>query len=152
MSCVYPQSDVFRIVEDNNDGRDPGTPQLELISVEASECHNALRQLMYVMESDIRWLRAAENFGHELPIFVVMAHASEIDSADLVPTPYVKEFVQFRDISMPLALTSNLYVYVTDPAAMGLPISLTEQDVLNSPLRFALRVTYIRKQEEIEHG
>lgn len=148
MSCTYGKSDVFRVVENANTGEIPGLPRLEIVPVSGVPgCTSGYRALMHRIHQDIIWAKGREPMGFKPPRFILLLHAQERLQPELVPSPYLKEYVEYRDISMGLPLLHDLFLYITDPAAVGFPNDISIDDVKNSPMRNALRVTYIQQQE-----
>lgn len=147
MTCVYGPSSLFRLVptQDQNTGKRPSAPETEILFVGESDCVSSYTSLVQKIEQDVLLNIARQKLGFELPIFVLLAHKWEMDHPELVLSPYVKEHVQIRDISLQYPLAINYYAYLTDPAAFGFPIGVTTSEILNSPLRNALRITYMEK-------
>lgn len=149
MSCTYGASDIFKVVpsDTQNTGKLPAAPQTEILRLGSSDCVTAYTSLMLQLSQDILVAHEQIKHGFEMPQFIVLAHAWEWTHPDLAISQYVERFVEIRDISLGYPMSINCFVYLTDPAAFGFPIGVTDADVLNSPLRNATRITYIDKQE-----
>lgn len=149
MSCVYGQSSVFSVVDSNssNAARGPGVPPVKLIPVVGGRCRTARAGLMAQLAQDVLYRHAIKRLDENMPQFIVLAHPYEWEDADMVINQYIEKYVQVRDISLGYPLSTNHYLYVTDPAALGMPRgTITETDVLNSLLRNAVRITYISQE------
>jgi hypothetical protein len=149
MGCTYGQSNVFSVVptKDQNTGKLPSTPRTEILRLGHSDCQTSYTSLAQQISQDILQAFEREKTGFPMPTFIVLAHKWEWLHPDLALSQYIEKYVEIRDISLGYPLSSNYYLYLTDPAAFGFPIGVTDSDVLNSPLRNAVRITYIDKQE-----
>jgi len=151
MGCEYGPSPIFSVVSSDvpNSGKRPDTPTPEINEVGESSCVTGLSSLARRLEQDIRIAVARTKYGFEMPQFLLLAHDYEFEHPDLAILPQLRKYVDFRDITIGYPLSINAYLYITDPAAYGLPKGLTEEEVLNSFLRNSVRITYIVKNTEL---
>lgn len=147
MSCVYGPSDVFQIAVDDNTGRRPNQPDVKIIPIVPGECWSGYKGLSTQLLQDVLYQLGRESIGFELPQFIVLAHRHEWEHPELTISEYIKDHVEIRDITMGNPLSYNYFLYVTDPAAIGFPNVVSSMEILNSPLRNAVQVTYIQAQE-----
>jgi hypothetical protein len=149
MSCVYGKSDEFRLVDsdDVNGGLFPTFPirDVGIFPVIGHTCKDAYTALMTKLNQDVLYAHHRQDFAFEMPVFIVLCHTWELDNPHMVIPQYSQPFVEIRDITMGLPLAQNYYLYITDPPAIGMSNTLTQEDLLNSPLRNAGRVTYIQQ-------
>ena len=147
MSCVYMPSNDFQIAVDDNTGRRPNIPDVKIIPIVPGECWSGYKGLSTQLLQDVLYHLDRQRMGIELPQFIVLAHTSEWEHPELVVSEYIVDHVEIRDITMGNPLSYNYLLYVTDPAAIGFPNEVTSMEILNSPLRNAVQVTYIQAQE-----
>jgi len=149
MGYTYGPSNVFSVVptKDQNTGKLPSVPRTDILRLGHSDSQTSYTSLAQQISQDILVAFDRIRFGFPMPTFIVLAHKWEWLHPDLAISQYIEKYVEIRDISLGYPLSSNYYLYLTDPAAFGFPIGITESDVLNSPLRNAIRITYIDKQE-----
>lgn len=149
MSCVYGKSDEFRLVstDDINEGLFPTFPirDVGIFPIVGHTCKDAYAALMERLNQDVMYAQLRLEYGFELPVFILLCHQWEQTNPNMVIPVYAQPFVEIRDITMGLPLATNYYLYVTDPPAIGMSNVLTEEDLINSPLRNAGRVTYIQQ-------
>lgn len=148
MSCVYGTSGVFSVVSSDaaNSMRRPGIAPVKLIPIYGGRCRTARAGLMAQLSQDVLYRHAIKRLDEEMPKFIILAHKDEWSDADMVISPYIEKYVEIRDITLGYPLAYGYYLYVTDPAAVGLPHGeITETDVLNTMMRNALRIAYIVK-------
>lgn len=153
MSCTYGTSDVFKLVpsDDVNSGIIPANAGITvgIFPIVGHRCLDVYAALMDRLGSDIRYARHLLDFGIEMPRFILLCHEWEKLNPNMVLPIYLSDaVVEVRDITMGLPLAANYYLYVTDPPAIGMSNELTLDNVRNSPLRNAGRVTYIQEIEE----
>lgn len=155
MSCVYPPSSIFKVVDADtvNAGKMPGVVSgPEIMQVGESSCTTRYASMAMRLQQDILIAHNQTFMGIEMPQFVVLAHKWEYDNPDFTIAQQLHEYVEFRDISLGYPMMMNAYLYVTDLAAFGLPENITETDVLNSALRNAKRITYIVANTDLDNG
>lgn len=149
MSCVYGTCDEFKLVstDDINEGLFPTFPvrDVNIVPVVGHTCRDSYTALMAQLNQDVMYAFHRKDFGFEMPVFIVLCHHWELTNPHMVIPQYSQPFVEIRDITMGLPLAQNYYLYVTDPPAIGMSNVLTEEDLINSPLRNAGRVTYIQQ-------
>lgn len=151
MGCNYEPSPIFSVVpsEFPNTGKQPQTPKTEIYTVGESSCVTGLSSLAQRLTQDILWAHARVAIGFPMPQFLLLAHEAEFHHPDLSIAQQLHQYVDFRDITIGYPLSINAYLYITDPAAYGLPRGLTEEEVLNSFLRNSVRITYIVKNTDL---
>jgi hypothetical protein len=147
MSCVYQPSDVFQIATDDNFGRRPNSPTVKIVPIVPGDCWSGYKGLSTQLNQDILYQLSRVEIGFEMPTFILLAHQYEWTHPELTISEYVKNHVEVRDISMGWPYAYNHFVYITDPAAIGFPNVVREMEVLNSPLKNAVQITYIQAQE-----
>lgn len=152
MACEYPPSSVFRVVPSDvpNSGLRPDGKMPEIYTVGESDCVTGLSSLAQRLTQDILHAHERTFSGFPMPRFIVMAHAAEFQHPDFQISQLLEKYVERRDISRGYPLSINGYLYITDPAAYGLPKGLTEEEVLNTHLRLAVRITYIVKNTDLK--
>uniref|UniRef100_A0AB39CDL7 Uncharacterized protein n=1 Tax=Pseudomonas phage HRDY3 TaxID=3236930 RepID=A0AB39CDL7_9VIRU len=152
MGCEYGPSSRFMVVPSDvpNSGKRPETPVPEINEVGESACVTGLKSLAYRLEQDVRIAKIRTKYGFEMPQFILLAHQHEFEHPDLAILRQLYQYIEFRDITIGYPLSINAYLYITDPAAYGLPKGLTEEEVLNSFLRNSVRITYIVKNTDLE--
>lgn len=147
MSCVYPPSSIFQIAVDDNNGRRPNSPNVKIVPIVPGENWSGYKGLSTQLTQDILYQLSRAEIGFEMPTFIVLAHRHEWTHPELTISEYVKDHVEVRDISVGYPLAYNHFVYITDPAAMGFPNVVRDIEILNSPLKNAVQITYIQAQE-----
>lgn len=151
MGCEYPPSPVFKVVPSNvpNSGKRPDGPTPDIREVGESSCVTGLASLAQRLTQDILVAHERTFSGFPMPKFILMAHQYEYLHPDLLIPQQLNKYVEFRDVTVGYPLSINGYLYITDPAAYGLPKGLTEEEVLNSFLRHSVRITYIVKNTDL---
>lgn len=152
MGCEYGPSPIFRVVPSDipNSGRRPDAPVPDIRQVGESSCVTGLASLAQRLTQDILVAHQRIGYGFEMPQFILMAHAEEFHHPDLAISEQLHQYIDFRDITGNYPLSINGYLYLTDPAAYGLPMGLTQEEVLNSFLRNAVRITYIVQNTDLD--
>lgn len=152
MGCEYGPSPIFTVVTSDipNAGKRPDTPKPEINEVGESACVTGLSSLAQRLTQDILIAHERQHYGFPMPEFLLLAHEWEFAHPDLRISQQLFQYVDFRDITIGYPLSINAYLYITDPAAYGLPRGLTEEEVLNSFLRNSVRITYIVKNTDLK--
>lgn len=152
MGCEYGPSPIFTVVSSDipNAGKRPDTPKPEINEVGESACVTGLSSLAQRLTQDILVAHERVHYGFPMPEFLLLAHKWEFAHPDLTISQQLHQYVDFRDITIGYPLSINAYLYITDPAAYGLPRGLTEEEVLNSFLRNSVRITYIVKNTDLK--
>lgn len=107
---------------------------------------SVLSNLTNVLAEDVNWFgnlqRVEPNLEHR---FILLVHQHEMESADISLPDGLKPLVFITTIETGIPFMSNYSLYISDITALGLnPDLVSESDYINSQIRFAKKVVYMR--------
>lgn len=107
---------------------------------------SVLSNLTKILEDDVKWFgnlkRNEPALEHR---FILLVHETEMDSAEIMLADALKPLVWLAKIETGIPYTANYSLYISDIAALGLnPDLVSESDYINSQVRYAKKVVYIR--------
>lgn len=107
---------------------------------------SVLSHLVQHLSDDVNWFHNLKLFEPALEHrFILLVHYSELDAAEIALPDGLKQHVMLQTIETGIPYTSNYSLYISDITALGLnPDLVSESDYINSQIRFAKKVVYIK--------
>lgn len=107
---------------------------------------SVLSNLIKCLGEDVLWF---ETYKNQQPgsdhRFILLVHVDEMDLAEIALPNSLKPFVWLTTVETGIPYTADYSLYISDIAALGLnPDLVSESDYINSQIRFAKKVVYIK--------
>lgn len=107
---------------------------------------SVLSHLVQHLADDVNWFHNLKIYEPALEHrFILLVHHTELDAAEIAVPDGLKPLILLTTIETGIPYTANYNLYISDITALGLnPDLVSESDYINSQIRFAKKVVYIK--------